>query len=1454
MICPNCNHNNPEGSKFCEECGSKLPEPKKVCPSCGTELNGYPKFCPECGFKLGTGQKVGPSGVSIGDKNVIAGDLNVVGKKEEFNVSGNATIIRHEDDTKKIETCPICGKSYFRIDGRLCKSCGRYVCSDCFDEQHYICADCRKKDMEEAESRYVQALEDVLADGMIDKDEAIKLNTLRNELGLSVSKAKELESRTKEKRAHDILSSIDEINLDKAITLFVSEREEEAFEIAKRLHSHHLGNDNVSKIYYLSGASIGAKEVYEKAKEIEYDVPLKFVILFLYYCRGSDYSMADKEIQRACALWPDNVLIRSCEVILLRKTIEEDFSERLAVDIRGKISSLPEKSDDPIESFFIKTARRTFIEEADSILFKEDAFKDDVVSIGKKVFDFSKAEENREKYIHLEYSSRAFDLYRQSMYTGSGVALFRMAICHALGCGVKQSADKAIEFLNKASEAGYSLAFTRLGDCYQWGRGVETDYSKAEELYKKATELGDAIAPNNLGCLYEFRTDSSQEDKHKAFEYYSICAHQGLPQGQYNLGKMYFKGIGVEVDEVEAVKWFTKAAEQGFCESQKKLAECYKEGCGVERDYAESFRWYSLAAESGDMDAQFCLACAFFDGEGIEEDQEKAVIWFRKAAEQGDSNAQLFLGRCFRDGDGVEQDYSEAVKWYLKAADNGNAFAQFELGEMYFDGKGVEQDFSLADKWFKIAAEQGYPSLQYDYASMLDTGLAEQCGYDDERVLEWYRKAAEQGFVDAYLKLAEKYDELFEEDDERTEEYAKNAFEWYMKSAESGLEDEHDCSEAEYNVALGFFYGRGVESNRKEALTWFVKAAGHGHHGADERLMRIVKDACEEEAQMIFDFFLFQAETNSASYFYYDIAMCYSSGKGVSVDYKAAIDWYIKAAMNRSSEAEKYLENLTDEDVEDSENGVVEMRALFINAIKTFDNEQFEQILTANWKFGFFIIRKMEESVVSGDSLAIDFKSLYDWFKKNAKHDPQIAIELGVIVFHGVIFDKEKEEALGWFSHGLDIIQSDSITFEFREYMMSEARPCMWRLGLEIIDDFSIPDNERKAYDWLKRVVEIDCFWEYDEEGLSDNERYLRWFGELLFWGYLGDCFCENEYYQNKLKKLEDIKEHKGNTDSKYGYIDPEDSELCEQNLIEKGKKLLEPIYIENLLDESLSYLERGNSNNLISVGRKIIESPLLYELIDAEERAIQYFERELDLSTKVWELCVVVDNLTYKSEDAKWKHFFILFLEKRLSKYISSNEKEHAFVCEIALGLLYYLDREYEKAFNHYRGAFSYGPEVEQRVSSIFGLWRHWFLDENCAGNPISLLLRYYYVNFGRMYYYGKGVEKDYDKAFPLLLKATQDYEDTSAMNIIGNCYAYGRGTSKDAELAFKYALDVAEKTKEGDDEFFVGRCYDEGLRGRKKDHKLAKEWFMKAAEHGCEEAKKRLGLSGLFTRFKKR
>lgn len=51
-ICPKCQHENNNSSKFCEECGFQFVENSNACPACGGEVETFAKFCPNCGYKF----------------------------------------------------------------------------------------------------------------------------------------------------------------------------------------------------------------------------------------------------------------------------------------------------------------------------------------------------------------------------------------------------------------------------------------------------------------------------------------------------------------------------------------------------------------------------------------------------------------------------------------------------------------------------------------------------------------------------------------------------------------------------------------------------------------------------------------------------------------------------------------------------------------------------------------------------------------------------------------------------------------------------------------------------------------------------------------------------------------------------------------------------------------------------------------------------------------------------------------------------------------------------------------------------------------------------------------------------------------------------------------------------------------------------------------------------------
>ncbi|WP_353930317.1 FHA domain-containing protein [Okeanomitos corallinicola TIOX110] len=51
IVCPNCNHPNPDGAVQCEACYTPLPATTS-CPSCGATVQADAAFCGQCGYNL----------------------------------------------------------------------------------------------------------------------------------------------------------------------------------------------------------------------------------------------------------------------------------------------------------------------------------------------------------------------------------------------------------------------------------------------------------------------------------------------------------------------------------------------------------------------------------------------------------------------------------------------------------------------------------------------------------------------------------------------------------------------------------------------------------------------------------------------------------------------------------------------------------------------------------------------------------------------------------------------------------------------------------------------------------------------------------------------------------------------------------------------------------------------------------------------------------------------------------------------------------------------------------------------------------------------------------------------------------------------------------------------------------------------------------------------------------
>ena len=66
---------------------------------------------------------------------------------------------------------------------------------------------------------------------------------------------------------------------------------------------------------------------------------------------------------------------------------------------------------------------------------------------------------------------------------------------------------------------------------------------------------------------------------------------------------------------------------------------------------------------------------------------------------------------------------------------------------MYENGWGVDKNNSTAVEWYRKAAEQGYANAQFNLGGMYENGRGVDINFST--VLQWYHKAVEEEHDDA---------------------------------------------------------------------------------------------------------------------------------------------------------------------------------------------------------------------------------------------------------------------------------------------------------------------------------------------------------------------------------------------------------------------------------------------------------------------------------------------------------------------------------------------------------------------------------------------------------------------------------------------------------------------------------------------------------------------------------
>ena len=206
-----------------------------------------------------------------------------------------------------------------------------------------------------------------------------------------------------------------------------------------------------------------------------------------------------------------------------------------------------------------------------------------------------------------------------------------------IGSHQKKDATAAERCFREKAEAGDAAAQWWLGASYQYGVGAEKNHRRALHWYRLAARQGSQPAQDMLQAL------SGQARERQLEQQLLEHAEQGDAQAQYEVGRRFWNGDGVDQDHKQAADWFDRAARQGLAAAQCALGLCYERGDGVEQDMWQAAAWYQWAAQQDDVEAQLRLSECYEKGRGVPKDKEKAAEWLYKAAQHGGSYVKKWL-------------------------------------------------------------------------------------------------------------------------------------------------------------------------------------------------------------------------------------------------------------------------------------------------------------------------------------------------------------------------------------------------------------------------------------------------------------------------------------------------------------------------------------------------------------------------------------------------------------------------------------------------------------------------------------------------------------------------------------------------------------------------------------------------------------------------------------------
>ncbi|WP_418217042.1 TIR domain-containing protein [Barnesiella intestinihominis] len=1021
---------------------------------------------------------------------------------------------------------------------------------------------------------------------------------------------------------------------------------------------------------------------------------------------------------------------------------------------------------------------------------------------------------------------QAFRWFSKSADLGDSLGLYYLAVMYENGFGTNVDKQKAWDLYLASSDQKFSPAYRKIAQLIEEGEAPASFTGRELEYYIKAAERNDIDAIHDvirflendpdrqkelfswcqrgaqlnngkcickLGKLY-FYGMGTEMDEFKAMNCFRKAETMEIPEAYYFLGLAYYEAKGVVSPNIQkAEEYFRKAAEAGYSDAIKAIAELYMQS-GQENGYEKAIEYLKTIAEGEHADIAYeglmRIAVEQMNAQDYDDPQnselyQKALRFETSGKEAGmtESLSKAFLDR------GINlyniEKYESAIAPLLLAAQMGESEAATHLGDLYFYGHGVDTDYEQSYYWFAKAAQSNNAYAQYSIAFMYIKGQFVE--KDDTQVIKWMKLAAENGYTEAQKNMGEYY--YYGSFGCRRD--MKEAIKWYEMGAKS---NEPTCV---FTLGLIYEEGDGVQKNILKAADWYQKGAQAGIPSCLYNLGKLIinKEISGEEEK---GFNLIQQAAESGYSFAQNyMGRAYRFGWYVNANPVRATNWFTKAAEQNMPDA---MCNLG-------------------------DMYSYEDGLTIDYEKAFYWYKKAAETKHSraltelgdmyyaGKGVRQDYQKAMEYYQKACDEGyPYAFYSLGFMYWkgQGTLPDKEKAQ----------------------EYL-SQAAAMGNESAFQLLNRMDHESEEEKDIDPFARQAYLEA-----QQALADKEteKYINLLSQSANLGYvqalndLGDLYFNGELAPKHMGKAYEYFLKASQNGSGYG------SYSCGFILMKGSSDIPRDI------EKGLSMFRLAVEQNYKAATRDLARYYYSLETEEDNRKALDYYLQYIEYNPKDTDTLLHI-GLIYESGLG-----VPLNIDLARRYYEQAAEQDETGMAYNFLGGTYMNDEETEsnerKAVHYFQKAIELG-----NTNAMFRI--SYYLHNGKGGLQVDILREIELLteaskrgNHQATYRLGllfEDNESGMAQNLELSVKYFQLAADNgilAAINKMGELYLFGEVIPANLTKAIS-CFTAASEQGYGKASYWLGRLHTDGIGQLEKDTQKAMNYYRKAIEQGYEEAR---------------